>query len=80
MTDLSSGAIGYAAVHEKPVIGPASGLIGDLIRDNNLSVVLDNITAETLSEAIIKFKPVKINTDYAIRNRIDAFYSTIMSK
>lgn len=79
LTDLSSGVIGYAAVHRTPVIGPASGLIGDLIRDNNLGVVLDKITAESLADAITEFNPVAISSDYAARNRLDAFYSTILN-
>lgn len=78
LTDLSSGAIGYAAVHRKAVIGPASGLVGDLIRDNHLGMTLDKITAETLADAIINFKPVEVNTDYAVHNTVDAFNSTIL--
>lgn len=54
-TDLSSGALGYAAVHHTPVIGPASGLIGELINDNRLGVCVDKISAEKLKKAICEF-------------------------
>ncbi len=54
-TDLSSGALGYAAVHHTPVIGPASGLIGELISDNSLGECVDKISAETLKKAICEF-------------------------
>ena len=55
-TDLSSGALGYAAVHHTPVIGPASGLIGELISDNSLGECVDKISAETLKKPFVSFR------------------------
>ena len=52
LTDLSSGVLGYAAIYGKSVIGPNSGLIGELIRDNELGVAID-ISPESLKEAIL---------------------------
>lgn len=44
----SSGVIGYASFFEKPVVGPGTGLLGDIIKEYELGVTLDNITPETL--------------------------------
>ncbi|MDE5758524.1 MAG: glycosyltransferase, partial [Allobaculum sp.] len=52
LTDLSSGVLGYAATYGKPVIGPDSGLIGELITDNGLGLAID-ISPESLKEAIL---------------------------
>ena len=77
-TDLSSGALGYAALYNKPVIGPTSGLIGELIRDNELGMCLENITPENLCSAIGNFKRFETKSDYAVRNSSEAFTKTIL--
>ena len=38
LTNLSSGVLGYAAVFNKPVIGPDNGLIGNLIKKYELGI------------------------------------------
>ena len=38
LTSLSSGILGYAAVFNKPVIGPDNGLIGNLIKKYELGI------------------------------------------
>ena len=38
LTSLSSGVLGYAAVFNKPVIGPDNGLIGNLIKKYELGI------------------------------------------
>lgn len=78
LTDLSSGALGYAAVHDKPVIGPSVGLIGELIRENGLGQTLGDISAKTLSEAIDSFIPHPIHSEYVEKNSRDSFINTII--
>lgn len=78
LTDLSSGALGYAAVFRKPVIGPSSGLIGELICDNNLGKTINEVTPENIKRAILDFCPYTINTDYRERNSVEAFQNTIL--
>jgi glycosyltransferase involved in cell wall biosynthesis len=51
-TEGSSGVIGHAARHRKPVIGPSSGLIGDLIREYNLGITKDATDPRAIAEAI----------------------------
>lgn len=79
MTDLSSGAIGYAAVLDKPVIGPGDGLIGELIRANSLGETLPVINPGSLKESILKFTPHGIRSDYRQSNTVEAFTSTVFS-
>lgn len=77
ITDLSSGALGYAAVHGVPVIGPASGLIGELIQDNHLGVTLSNINMQSITDAIINCKVGRISHEYADKNSITCFIKSI---
>ena len=39
-TEGSSGVIGHAAKHERPVLGPQTGLIGELIREYELGITV----------------------------------------
>lgn len=77
LTDLSSGVIGYGAVHNIPIIGPSNGLIGELIRDNGLGLTIDKISPESISDVLIAFKPNKIYSEYTKTNTIPSFLSTI---
>lgn len=78
ITDLSSGALGYAAVHETPVIGPKDGLIGELINDNNLGTTIAQITPNTIKNAIVQFNPHHSYNDYAQKNSITSFIKNIL--
>lgn len=51
-TEGSSGVLGHAASHRLPVIGPCTGLIGQLIEAYDLGMCLKQITAQTLSAAL----------------------------
>jgi len=51
----SSGVIGHAAQAGKPVIGPQSGLIGELIRDYELGKAIDTVCAEEIAKGISAF-------------------------
>jgi len=77
LTDLSSGALGYAALHHKPVIGPASGLIGELINDNNLGLTLSCINPEMLAKSFSVNIPYE-ESMYAEKNSIYLFTKTIL--
>lgn len=75
-TNLSSGVLGYAAVFEKPVIGPIGGLIGNLIRKYQMGYVLPEITDRALSESFsknIKFQP----SEYVKQNQLEEFINCI---
>ncbi len=47
-TEQSSGFLGYAAYYRKPVIGPANGLLGDLIKSYDLGLTVNPMTPEQL--------------------------------
>ncbi len=55
VTGSSSGIIGHSALYGKPVIGPAWGLIGKLIRDYGLGIRLESVTASSIAIAIMEF-------------------------
>ena len=79
LTDLSSGVLGYAAVFQTPVIGPSSGLIGELIKEYGFGDALDDINPIRLKEAILGFQPYALNTVYAERNTVDTFIDCILT-
>lgn len=78
LTDLSSGALGYAALFKKPVIGPAGGLIGDLITTYNLGYTIDHITSPAIALAIKTLSLKPLNTCYAEVNTLEKFTSTFL--
>lgn len=80
MSDLSSGALGYASIFNIPVIGPGSGLIGELITDNHLGHTLNVVSAKTIATALLDFKKYKTSSDYSSYNSSSAFTSTLLSK
>lgn len=72
-TNLSSGVLGYCAIHNKMAIGPSSGLIGRLISEYQLGIMLDSITPQNIAKAIIGFSRKKIPTKYVYKNTAAAF-------
>lgn len=76
-TACSSGVIGYGAVFNKPIIGSSNGLLGELIKDNDLGQTID-IDKYQLSNAINEFsKFERVRTSYSL-NTIDKFNQTIL--
>lgn len=76
-TELSSGVLGYAAVFQKPVIGPSNGLIGRLIKQFNMGYALDSVMAPSLSKSFnsdIAFK----ESGYAHQNDVKKFIKVIL--
>lgn len=76
-TGCSSGVIGYGAIFGKPIIGNSNGLLGELIRDNNLGYTTE-INARNLSTVIQNFMPYRVNTDYVKTNTVESFCRTIL--
>lgn len=54
-TEGSSGVLGHAARAGKPVIGPESGLVGELIRTYELGTTVDATCPEAIREAFSAF-------------------------
>lgn len=77
LTNLSSGVIGYGALFGKPIIGPESGLIGELISNNKLGVAMDIISPTTLKDQLQKPFPA-ISDEYAIQNTLQRFVDSIL--
>lgn len=65
----SSGILGHAARAHRPVIGPADGLIGDLIREYSLGMTVETVTPSTIADAVRRTLKghVRIDTDAASR-------------
>lgn len=76
-TSQSSGTIGYAGFFMKPVIGPSKGLLGSLIRNNQLGYTLDEICPQSIKEAIL-MDVLPIDNNYKDTHTIDAFCSCIL--
>jgi len=82
-TAQSSGALGFAAQFNKPVIAPNDNLLGKLVRKFNLGFTIKNITPKSLS-LFIKEEMFLINkskkSDYLRINSIENFTNSIFSK
>ena len=78
----SSGVLGYAAQYDKPVIGPDAGLLGDLIRNNNLGKLLKYpVTVDDLKQSIMvvsSIAPVD-GSIYRKENSIRNFQDILMT-
>lgn len=74
----SSGVIGHASHFHIPVIGPTKGLLGYLIKENDLGICLENITSLTLAQAINEFTPYSISDKYSTINSIKEFQNSLL--
>ncbi|MBE6305416.1 MAG: glycosyltransferase family 4 protein [Bacteroidales bacterium] len=79
--ESSSGILGHAALHHKPVIGPAKGLLGQLIQNYNLGVTIPQISPQTLKAAILNIHNFGTSVSqfdkYIVDNTIDKFASEL---
>lgn len=75
----SSGILGHAAYFGKPVIGPAEGLIGNLIKEYRLGVTIRKNTPEEIAEVLSSNLPYKINSEYKNKTIIKNFIDTIFN-
>jgi glycosyltransferase involved in cell wall biosynthesis len=55
----SSGVIGLAARHNKPVLATKFGVVGDLTREYNLGITVDGFNPEEINQAILTFLKTK---------------------
>ena len=76
--EMSSGSIGYAAYFGKSVIAPSTGLLGNLVKDNNLGFTIDHITPENIKQALLVDIKLQKN-DYKHTHTVKAFCDTIIS-
>lgn len=76
-TSLSSGALGYGAIHDTPVIGPKDGLIGELIENNSLGLTIEKVDPVHIAEALNNFVRFKTKSQYVKQNSIENFINTI---
>lgn len=59
--EASSGILGHATSSNKCVIAPESGLIGDIIRLNNLGVLINKCVASDIAKGIERLCEYKVN-------------------
>lgn len=78
-TNLSSGVLGYAAVFDKPVIGPDGGLIGNLIKENNLGVTISDVSPLGIAPTF-KLKKWNTNSNYKTNNSVGSFINVIFEQ
>lgn len=76
--EMSSGTIGYAAHFGKPVIGPSAGLLGNLIKDNNLGLTIDKVSPESIKEALLTDIQTQRN-QYKETHTVGSFCRTIIN-
>ena len=77
ITNCSSGLLAYAAYYGTPVIGPNSGLIGNLIKEYKLGITLTNTTPECIVKKIIEVDPYRIETGYKEIIKVNNFIDYI---
>lgn len=76
-TIQSSGVLGHAANYERPVIGPANGLVGKLIRRNQLGIAMKDINSVELARVMSEVKPHKLQSSYKSTITVRSFIDTI---
>ena len=78
-SEQSSGVIGYAAQFGIPVVGPGWGLLGKLIKRNNLGFLLKNTSAFEITNFINNIERFSFSTktNYIQNNTVIQFTNTI---
>lgn len=80
-TARSSGIIGYASQFKKPVIAPASGLIGRLVKSYKLGYLIPSLAPSCLCEAYRTFDEKSFDavssSRYSVSHNVEAFSKTI---
>ena len=83
-TNQSSGMCAYSAQYKVPVLGPSSGLIGEIIIENELGMCLEMITPSTIADGInllikgnIVVNELKANA-YLEKNTIERFCKILL--
>lgn len=68
-SEASSGILGHAAASNIPVIGPNTGLLGELIREYNLGLTINKSNPICISEAIREY----LNRPFVIERKSNHF-------
>lgn len=74
----SSGCIGYAAQFQKPVIAPRTGLLGKLVRKNQLGILLNEVSEDEIQTALLQVGRQEVSTEYLTINTVEAFCQRIL--
>ena len=61
--EASSGILGHASCAKKPVIATGKGLIKEIIKENNLGILMDSLSAEEISRSISCLVHQKFHSD-----------------
>ena len=78
--ERSSGIVGYASQFKKPLIAPADGLLGKIVRTYNLGITLRKLTPSLLVEAYVIIshnKKIGATSKYLIENNVQNFQKAI---
>ena len=79
--ESSSGIIGHSNASRKPVIATNKGLLGDLVKNNNLGLLIEESSPDLISKAIQTFmdNPIEFNKsdEYLITHSPTIFARTI---
>ena len=79
-TSYSSGVLGYVALFNKMVVGPKEGLLGKLIRRNNLGFAKESMTAENLAKVIAMGLCGRFDGEkYVLKNNVGSFKDSIIN-
>ena len=77
-TSYSSGVLGYVALFNKMVIGPKEGLLGKLIRRNNLGYAKTSMDAKNLARVIAAEQEATFSgKNYVSKNDVKTFTNII---
>ena len=79
-TCQSSGVLGHAAYYGKPVIGPAEGLVGKIIRKRGLGIAIEHITPQTLADVMVRIDKQELLSSYKDATRVDRFIGNIFER
>jgi glycosyltransferase involved in cell wall biosynthesis len=86
--ESSSGILGHAINNKKLVIGPGTGLLGHLIKENRLGYLLKDISGEAIATAMTTLyyngaagvNNTERASGYIKENTIEAFAKTLMNE
>ena len=76
ITNLSSGVLGYAALFDKPVIGPTDGLVGKLIKKYNLGKVVR--IPLSVNDLLCELKSNGNFSKYLFNNQVEKFIKNVI--
>lgn len=77
-TAQSSGVLGYAAQHKKPVIAPRYGLVGKIVRRNRLGVLFNKLSSDSIGGALEKINNWKwVDNKYVETRTVNKFIETL---